>query len=161
MVPLTNAQMPDNDSNVPNFHGNFRHGIDDSRRVMIPAKWRPKDRSIVFTVILWPINVEDFLLVLPPERWRVMLDKLKQKSLHDQRVATLERVIGATSVPLSLDKVGRFCLPDNLARAVEFGKEAEFVGRLDKFEIWSPARFTKSTSEDKALAASVAEEIDL
>ena len=45
----------------------------------------------------------------------MLLDTLKTKSLHDKRVATLERVIGATSAPLLLDKVGRFCLPDHLA----------------------------------------------
>ena len=153
--------MSEADFKVPNFHGNFRHGIDDSRRVMIPAKWRPTDPSVVFTVLLWPINLEEFLLVLPPERWQVMLDKLKMKSLHDKRVATLERVIGATSAPLSLDKVGRFCLPDNLAKAAAIEKEAEFVGRLDKFEIWSPKRFLAGVSEDKSLAATVAEEIEL
>ncbi len=153
--------MPDTDSNVPSFHGNYRHGIDDSRRVMIPAKWRPKDPSLVFTVLAWPLNGEEFLLVLPPERWRVMLDKLKTKSLHDPRVATLERVIGATSAPLTLDKVGRFCLPENLAKLVGIEKEAEFVGRLDKFEIWSPARYATSVAQDKSLAAIVAAEIDL
>ena len=153
--------MPKADSKVPNFHGNFRHGIDSSRRVMIPAKWRPRDKNLVFTVILWPINVEDFLLVLPPERWQVMLDKLKTKSLHDKRVATLERVIGASSVPLSLDTIGRFVLPENLAKAACIEKEAEFVGRLDKFEIWSPKRFGAATAEDKNIAATVAEEIDL
>ena len=153
--------MSEADFKVPNFHGNFRHGIDDSRRVMIPAKWRPTDPSVVFTVLLWPISLEEFHLVLPPERWQVMLDKLKMKSLHDKRVATLERVIGATSAPLSLDKVGRFCLPDNLAKAAAIEREAEFVGRLDKFEIWSPKRFLAGVSEDKSLAATVAEEIEL
>lgn len=153
--------MPDADLNVPSFHGNFSHGIDESRRVMIPAKWRPKDPKVVFTVILWPIGGEEFLLVLPPERWQVMLDKLKTKSLHDKRVATLERVIGATSAPLLLDRVGRFCLPDNLAKAAAIERQADFVGRLDKFEIWNPQRYQASTAADKSLAAIVAEEIDL
>ena len=34
-------------------------------------------------------------------------------------------------------------------------------GRLDKFEIWSPKRLRASTAQDKLLAASIAEEIDL
>jgi MraZ protein len=100
-------------------------------------------------------------LVLPPERWQVMLDKLKSKSLHDTKVATLERVIGATSAPLTLDKVGRFNLPDHLAKPAGIEKEAQFVGRLDKFEIWSPARYLAAKPEDKSTAASVAAEIDL
>lgn len=128
---------------------------------MVPAKWRPKDSSVVFRVILWPIKTEDFLLVLPPERWRVLLNKLKIKSLQDKRVAALERTIGSTSAQLTLDKVGRFCLPDHLTGPAAIGDEATFVGRLDKFEIWSPKRLKAATADDKTVAASVAEEIDL
>ena len=156
-----NAPMRDADAKVPSFHGNFRHGIDQSRRVMIPARWRPKNKHLVFTVILWPVGGEEFLLVLPPERWRVMLDKLKAKSLQDKRVATLERVIGAASSPLALDNVGRFCLPEHLAKAAGIESEAQFVGRLDKFEIWSPKRYQAAVPEDRGLAAQVAAEIDL
>ena len=153
--------MPDADSIVPIFYGEFRYGVDDSRRVMIPAKWRPKDVKVVFTAILWPINVETFLLVLPPERWQMLLETLRPKSLNDERVATLERVIGATSAPLLLDKVGRFCLPDHLAIAAGIEKDAQFVGRLQKFEIWGPSRYQAATPEDKRLAAAVAREINI
>jgi len=146
---------------VPNFHGTFAYGIDDSRRVMVPAKWRPNDPSVLFTAILWPIEHEEYLLVLPPERWQVMLTKLRTKSLHDRRVAALERTIGSTSATLTLDKVGRFALPESLTGPAGIGSEAVFVGRLDKFEIWSPKRLKASTAQDKTLAASIAEEIDL
>lgn len=150
-----------NDGSVPSFHGDFSHGIDDSRRVMIPAKWRPKDPAIVFTVLAWPIEREEFLLVLPPERWRVMLDKLKTKSLNNARVATFERVIAKTSAPMTLDRVGRFVVPEHLAKLVGIEKEAKFVGRLDKFEMWNPERYAQSAAAEKALAAEVAAELDL
>ena len=153
--------MPDADSKLPIFHGNFAYGVDPSRRVMCPAKWRPKDAKVVFTALLWPINVEECLLVLPPERWQMLLDTLKTKSLHDKRVARLERVIGATSAPLLLDKVGRFCLPDHLALPAGIDKDAQFVGRLEKFEIWSPNRYQAATPQDKSVAAAVAEEINI
>jgi MraZ protein len=154
--------MPENsDAVVPSFHGDYSHGIDESRRVMIPARWRPKDPAIVFTVLAWPINGDEFLLVLPPARWRVMLGKLQTRSLHDPRVATLERVIGSTSAPLTLDRVGRFVVPEHLAKLVGIEKEVKFVGRLDKFEMWSPERFGRAMAQDKNLAAQVAAEIDL
>jgi MraZ protein len=153
--------MPDNKDIVPSVHGVSRHAVDESRRVMIPVKWRPKDPAVVFTVLAWPLDGKEFLLVLPPERWRVMLDKLKMNSLHNPRVATLERVIGSTSAPLTLDRVGRFCLPEHLAKLVEIEKEAVFVSRLDKFEIWSPTRFEKARPQDESVAAAVAAEIDL
>ncbi len=115
----------------------------------------------MFTAILWPIKLETFLLVLPPARWQLMLNKLTANSLLDQEAATLERVLGETSVPLVLDKIGRFCLPENLARAVGLEKEAVFVGRLDKFEIWSPKRHEAAALVSKSSALAYAERINL
>jgi division/cell wall cluster transcriptional repressor MraZ len=148
--------MPDDKDNVPSFHGVSTHAVDDSRRVMIPVKWRPKDPSVVFMVLAWPIAGKEFLLVLPPDGWRAMKEKMKSNSLTDTRVATLERVMGSISVPLTLDRVGRFCLPENLAEAVGISKEAQFVGRMDKFEIWDPKRFEKANAQDEAVAAEIA-----
>src|SRR6185436_4066272 len=145
-------------SPMPGFHGRFRHGIDSSRRVMIPAKWRPKEK-VDFRVLLWPIRSPKFLLVLPPKRWQVMLDKLKAKSLTDSKVAALERFIGENSVLLELDRVGRFMLPQELAEAAGLTAEAQFVGRLDKFEIWDPDRYKAQADEDRNVAAATAEEV--
>jgi division/cell wall cluster transcriptional repressor MraZ len=153
--------MAESTTNMPMFNGRFRHGIDSSRRVMIPAKWRPKNVKVEFTVLLWPIRNPQFLLVLPPERWQVMLDKLKAKSLTDNKAASVERFIGENSAPLELDRVGRFCLPQDLADAVGLKDEAQFVGRVDKFEIWGPTAYDTQKEQDRAAAADAAEEYDL
>jgi MraZ protein len=153
--------MPNAENNIPNFHGDFVYGIDASRRVMVPARWRPEDKKTVFTALLWPLGANQHILVLPPERWKLMLDKLKAQSLMDSRVAALERRIGAASAELVMDQVGRFCVPEHLAQAAGLGKEAQFVGRLDKFEIWNPERYQASSLADAELAASVAREINL
>jgi MraZ protein len=154
--------MPDTANNMPNFHEAFVYGIDSSRRVMVPARWRPEDKKTVFTALAWPIiGPTQHILVLPPDRWRLMLDKLKTQSLMDGRVAALERRIGAASAELVMDPQGRFCLPDSLVQAAGLGKEAQFVGRLDKFEIWNPERYQASSLADAELAASVAREINL
>jgi len=146
--------MPDAEPIVPNFHGNFEYGIDASKRVMVPAKWRPEDPNVLFTLILWPINVEQYVLVLPPNRWHAMLEKLKAQSLDDEVVAAIERVIGETSVQLTLDRAGRFCLPEFLTRPAGITDKVKFVPRLDKFEMWDPERRAAALASDKTLAAS-------
>lgn len=128
---------------------------------MFPAKWRPSSPDVVFTLLSWPIGDEDRVLALPPERWQEMLQKLKTRSLSDPRVAALEQVIAENACQVSLDKAGRLCLPEELARAARIGPEAEFVGRLDKFEIWDPAARESVRAENKRLAAEVLKEIDL
>jgi MraZ protein len=143
------------------YTGQFRHGVDESRRVMIPARWRPKAPRIQYVMILWPIAVEGYLLVLPPDRWYALLDNLKKQSLSNEKVAALERVLGSTSASLELDKVGRLCLPEDFAKTVGIDREAELVGRVDKFEIWSPAKCAAARPEDKKMAAEIVSQITL
>jgi MraZ protein len=143
------------------YTGHFRHGIDGSRRVMLPAKWRPSDAGTKFTVLPWPIGAEDRLLVLPPERWREMLAKLKARSLADPRIEALEQEIAENAAQVTPDKVGRICLLEEHAKMLGITGEAELVGRLDKFEIWEPKARAAVRARNKKLAAEVLKEIDL
>lgn len=153
--------MPSAAAKLPDFQGDFRRGVDGSRRVMIPVEWRPRDRKIVFTVLLWPIEEPRYLLVLPPERWQQMLEKVKTMSLHDERNATLLRVLGASSTQLVLDRIGRFRLPEGLAAEAGIEKEVMFVGLVERFEMWSPDRRKADIAKDRKVAASVARENNL
>jgi len=128
---------------------------------MLPAKWRPRDPNTKFTVLPWPIGAEDRLLVLPPERWREMLQKLKTRSLSDPRIEALEQEIAENASQVTPDKVGRICITEEHARVVKITDEAELVGRLDKFEIWQPAARAAIRAQNKKLAAEVLKEIDL
>ena len=128
---------------------------------MLPAKWRPRDADTKFTIIPWPIGAEDRLLVLPPDRWREMLAKLKTRSLSDPRIEALEQEIAENAAQVTPDKVGRIGLLEEHARAVKISDEAELVGRLDKFEIWQPAVREAIRTRNKKLAAEVLKEIDL
>jgi DNA-binding transcriptional regulator/RsmH inhibitor MraZ len=128
---------------------------------MLPAKWRPRDADTKFTIIPWPIGAEDRLLVLPPDRWREMLAKLKTRSLSDPRIEALEQEIAENAAQVAPDKVGRIGLLEEHTRAVKISDEAELVGRLDKFEIWRPAAREAIRTRNKKLAAEVLKEIDL
>src|SRR5258705_6064811 len=136
--------MPDTENKPLYFHEEFRHGIDERRRVMLPARCRPKDPRVVFRVLPWPVAAHACLLVLPPDRWDVMVEKVKLTKMQDPKVAALARVLGGTSAALTLDKVGRLSFPENLAKPAALKREPVFVGRLDKFEIWCPARYEVS-----------------
>ena len=128
---------------------------------MLPAKWRPRDPNTKFTVLPWPIGAEDRLLVLPPERWREMLTKLKARSLSDPRIEALEQEIAENAAQVVPDKVGRICLLEEHARAAGISGEAELVGRLDKFEIWEPGAREAIRARNKKLAAEALKEMDL
>src|SRR5688500_19367787 len=128
---------------------------------MLPAKWRPRDPNTKFTVLPWPIGAEDRLLVLPPERWREMLQKLKTRSLSDPRIEALEQEIAENASQVVPDKVGRICINEEHANALKISNEAEVGGGLDRFEIWEPNARAAVRAQNKKLAAEALKEIDL
>jgi MraZ protein len=145
------------------FRGSMVHGIDASRRVMLPADWREYIKNGGLTAIVMPIfGPGQYLLVLPPERLDLMLAKLNEnESLSSEMAAAIERRIGATSAEVELDSHGRFCMPEDLMRAAGLEKEAKFVGRIDKFEIWNPERYAAKEIEMNDQLVSAAEKIKI
>ena len=143
------------------YSGRFRHGIDGSRRVMVPSKWRPKSGKTELAILPWPLGEQQFLLVLPPTRWDMLLERLNEMSLSDDQAAVVERVIGGSSAHLTLDKAGRLCLPEELAAVAGLRKEALLVGRLNKFEIWEPDRFAANNKGNEAVAAAAIKNLNL
>jgi MraZ protein len=135
------------------YNSLFRHGVDEKRRVQIPAKWRPSQPDVEFTLILWPNGQqsEACLLVLPPAEMSALADKIRAMPYADPKAAALRRVLGSKSATVTLDKAGSICLPESMAKAVEIEGEAVLIGLFDRFEIWNPERYEKVSAVDAAL----------
>jgi MraZ protein len=136
------------------YNSLYRHGVDEKRRLQIPAKWRPSTPDTQFTLILWPKGTvrEACLLVLPPAEWEGLVQKLKAMPYSDPKAEALRRLIGMKSDRVALDKGGRICLPDGMAKTVGIEKEAVLVGLLDRFEIWNPDRYEAAMAVDQELS---------
>lgn len=131
----------------------FRHGVDEKRRVQIPAKWRPEADGTELTVMLWPKHhAGTCLRVLPPAQMAQLMADIEAMPKGDEKKIYLKRFIGSESAQVTLDKAGRICLPDEMARKAEITDDVVFVGLLDRFEIWNPARYEKVKAADAALA---------
>ena len=146
--------MSDAKTVPPTYYNScYRHGVDDKRRVQIPAKWRPEDDGVELTMILWPKhNAGNCLRVLPPAEMAQLMADIDAMPAGDDKKVFLKRFIGSESVQVTLDKSGRICLPDEMARKADIKDEAVMVGLLDRFEIWNPARYEKVKAADAVLA---------
>ena len=136
------------------YHSCYRFGVDDKRRVQVPAKWRPAKADTEFTLFPWPKGQwqEACLLVLPPAERDALVAKLRAMPYSDPRAQALRRLLGSKSDQVTLDKGGRICLPEVMAKAVGIEKEAVLVGLLDRFEIWNPERYDAAKALDEALS---------
>src|SRR5665213_3011532 len=141
-------------TNGPNYYNSlYRHGVDEKRRVQVPAKWRPEKAGTELTLILWPQHQSGTCLrVLPPAEMAKMKADIDAMPNGDPNKGVLKRFIGSESVQVTLDKSGRICLPDEMARAAGIKDEVVLVGLLDRFEIWNPSRHENVKAADAVLA---------
>jgi MraZ protein len=146
--------MPETSSNETIlYHSLFRHGVDDKRRLQIPAKWRPSQPDVELTLILWPNNgiADANLLVLPPREMAALAEKIRLMPFADPKASALRRLLGSKSANVTLDRAGRICIPEPMAKAVGIEDEAVLAGLVDRFEIWSPSRYEAVNKVDEAL----------
>ena len=143
-----------NETTEPTYYNSlYQHGVDDKRRVQIPAKWRPAKSGTELTLVLWPKAKEGpCLRVFPPEQMAKLVREVNAMPNSDSNKVVLKRFIGSESVQVALDKAGRICLPEKMARDAGLGEEAVLVGLLDRFEIWSPERYEKVKASDAIMA---------
>ena len=148
------TDMSENGNAEPLFNSLYRHGVDEKRRIQIPAKWRPTQRETVLTLILWPNGAQQdaCLLVLPPKVSRVLVEKLTAMPFGDPKAEALRRFLGEKSDTVTCDKAGRITLPESMAKKVEIEKEAVLNGMFDRFQIWNPERYEASRAAVDALA---------
>ena len=146
--------MSANDSNEPIYYnGVHRHGVDEKRRVQVPAKWRPPTPEVQFTVVLWPQAKEGpCLRVLPPKEMAELMRDINAMSNTDPKKVSLKRFIGSKSLQVALDKGGRICLPEEMTSEAGITDQAVLVGLLNRFEIWNPKRYAAIEASDAVMA---------
>lgn len=135
------------------YNSLYQHGVDEKRRLQIPAKWRPSAPGIEFTLILWPKAKEGpCVRVLPPKQMAALMRDIDAMPNSDPNKGVLKRFIGSESIQAPVDKTGRICLPEDMAKAAGIGDQAVLVGLLDRFEIWNPERYQRVKASDEIMA---------
>ena len=113
-----------------------------------------------FVVMLWPVGVDRHLLALPMNRWEeVLRTVIGQRSLFDEKINAGIRALGSNVGYVSVDKVGRMALPEQLVRSAGIQDEVEIFGLIDRFEIWNPDRYAGMELEYKPLATAFFKEL--
>ena len=152
--------MASDESSKPMFYtSTYRMVVDEKRRLQVPKKWRPKDLSEELGIIVWktPDQKEACLLVLPPEPFGDLVNKIKAMPYSDPKAESLRRWLGKNTFTVALDKVGRVCLPDWMLTegGLKSGGEAVVVGLMDRWQIWSPDRWEPRSALDDEMQEEV------
>ena len=138
------------------YYSRYSHGVDEKRRVQIPAKWRSAAADMELTLILWENNANAgaCLRVYPPKQMQALIQKIETMSTSDPGAVALRRNIAKNGESVAVDKAGRICLPEEIAvkAGIQPGKQVTLAGALQWFEIWNPERYALASASDEALA---------
>jgi len=127
----------------------YRHSLDDKRRLPMPFRWRPKE-PMDFSLVVWPKHAAGTCLrVFPPVPWAKFRAEIEAMP-NTAKKPGLKRMIGSFSTTMKLDAAGRLTIPEEMAVKADITNQAVLVGMVDRFEIWSPNRYTVAQAQDEA-----------
>ncbi len=151
--------MENNANEMTMFRGIFETTIDAKGRTSLPARFREiladthGDERFFLTNSV-PVDLGDGmyssgLLIFPYREWFVFEEKFRvSKGLTSDQRKSIMRTIISPAQECSADKLGRFLIPPTFRKTAALDREIQFVGTMDKIEIWSMSEWDKVRAQD-------------
>jgi MraZ protein len=141
------------------FRGIIETTIDAKGRTSLPAKFREVligkhgDERFFLTntapVVLADGQCSSGLLIFPYKEWFVFEENFRAiKGLTAEQRKNIMYTIIAPAQECSADKLGRFLIPPTFRRDAALDREIQFVGTLDRIEIWSMSEWDKVRAQN-------------
>jgi len=135
--------------------GEYRHAIDDKKRVALPAPFRRLlGRKIVLTR-----GLDACLFVYPIKSWGVIMTKLARLTQGQADTRSFLRFLLAGAIETEVDAMGRILIPDFLKTFAQLQTKVVIAGVNDRLEIWDEARWQDETKKLERQADLLAEKL--
>jgi MraZ protein len=141
------------------FRGIFETTIDGKGRTSLPARFREilagtHGDERFFLTNSAPVSLGDGcfcsgLLIYPYKEWFAFEEKFRiSKGLTSEQRKSIMHTIVAPAQECCADKLGRFLIPPTFRRDAALDREIQFVGTMDKIEIWSMNEWDKVRAQN-------------
>ncbi len=135
--------------------GEYRHVLDDKRRIALPAKFRAAlGRYLVMTH-----GLDGCLFVFSRDEWRRVVEKLEQLSMGQSDSRAFGRFLFSGAADLEVDALGRVLIPEYLAAHAHLVNRAVLIGVNDRVELWNEEAWDAYRNEVASRADAVAEKL--
>jgi MraZ protein len=125
------------------FAGEFRCGVDDKGRFVLPSVFRGsfpvEDEQLAKSVIMLK-SLDHSLWLYRTHEWEEKLIATRQH-LDDEQSRLFMHYVVAESAPSEVDKNGRLSIPKRLREFAEIDNEVVLIGLYERIELWSPLRW--------------------
>lgn len=117
--------------------------IDEKNRISFPKKFRKElGQNLIVTQ-----GFEGSLIVISSEQLDVLLEGTQGKPIIDKRAREVDRFLLGSAEDISLDKKGRFILPEHLKRFAGITSEVSCIGSRRHVQIWDKKKWEEHNKE--------------
>lgn len=111
--------------------GEYRHTLDDKKRISIPSKFRTKlGKKFIITQ-----GLDNCLFIYPVKEWEKIAAKLTELGIS-QAGRGFNRFMLSGACEVSIDSVGRILVPENLRNFAKIKSKVVFAGVYNRVEVW-------------------------
>ena len=137
--------------------GEYKHTIDNKKRLAIPAKLRKElGRGAVLTR-----GLDNCLALYPLTEWEKLAEKLSKLPTGQIEARGLARVILSGASTVEVDGLGRILMPEYLKQYAAIEKNVVIAGVFNHLEIWDEEKWEtykeKTEKEVGDMAAKLSE----
>lgn len=115
------------------FIGEYRHSIDEKKRLAIPSKFRKElGEGAVITK-----GLDNCLVIYPIKSWKERSEKLAALPEASREARGYARTILAGAAAVEFDRLGRVLVPEYLKEYAKIEKSVVITGLHNRLEVWS------------------------
>ncbi len=112
--------------------GEFKHVIDEKKRVAIPAKFRSEiGQKAVLTR-----GLNNCLFLYPLKEWEQVAERISSLPMGQPNNRDFSRLFLAGACDVTIDSLGRILIPDYLKSFAGLKDKVVITGVYKKLEIW-------------------------
>ncbi len=143
-----------------NLLGQYEVSVGEKGRIALPSKVRKElGEKVIITY-----GFEKSLMVVSEQNWVRLVGELKNSSLFASNARDTKRFLFGGAVLVTLDKQGRFLLPEYLRRYAGIAEDVVFIGLESYAELWDKKKWEAHTKrlegEIEKIADSLIEKIE-
>lgn len=135
--------------------GEYRHNLDDKKRVSVPANFRKElGKKVVVSR-----GFDKCLFIHPLKEWQRFTEELEKMPVGRIDSRDLNRFVFAGAVETEIDSMGRVLIPDFLKGFAELKAKVVVIGVSRRLEIWDEAKWDDNTRRIEGQADVLAEKM--
>ena len=112
--------------------GEFKHTLDEKKRISIPSKFRKLlGKNVVITH-----GLDNCLFIYPIKEWNKIANKLGELGMGQADRRGFNRFMLSGASEISIDSVGRILIPEHLKGFAKIKTKVVFAGVYNRIEVW-------------------------